>query len=119
MPIDLEHARMVSLLVKSPEKIKDSLSLVKVDLVHAILGIAGEAGELVDAVKKNAIYNLKLDRDNLIEELGDLEFYMEQLRQAIGVSREQTLKANMDKLAIRYENYQYSDQQANDRADKD
>lgn len=87
--------------------------------MHAILGIAGECGELVDAVKKNIIYNKELDVTNVIEELGDMEFYMEQLRQRLNITREETLQANLDKLNKRYSKGSYSDAQAQARADKE
>lgn len=112
------HAEMVATLVKSPDDILSSLTAEKVDLIHAALGIAGEAGEAVDAIKKYAIYNKPLDRANVVEELGDLEFYMEQVRQRTGITREETLSANMAKLSVRYEGFKYSDQRAQDRADK-
>ncbi|MDR8269105.1 nucleotide pyrophosphohydrolase, partial [Acinetobacter baumannii] len=53
-----------------------------------------------------------------IEELGDLEFYMERIRQIIGVSREETIAANMAKLGKRYSKGTYSNEQAQARADK-
>jgi hypothetical protein len=56
---------------------------------------------------------------NVIEELGDLEFYMEQLRQALLLSREETLAANIAKLSKRYEGLNYSDAAAQARADKE
>jgi NTP pyrophosphatase (non-canonical NTP hydrolase) len=118
MSVTGEHATMVATLVKSGAAILEQLDPAKVDAMHAAIGIAGEAGELLDGVKKHVIYNKPLDRENLIEELGDLEFYMEQLRQNIGVTREETLVANMKKLAVRYNGMRYSDQAAQDRADK-
>jgi len=81
-------------------------------------GVSGEAGELLDAVKKAVIYDKILDRDNVIEELGDLEFYMEGVRQLLEISREETLSRNMEKLVVRYHNYQYSDAAAQERKDK-
>lgn len=54
--------------------------------MHAAVGLAGEAGELLDAVKKTWVYGKRLDRDNAIEELGDLEFYAEALRANLGIS---------------------------------
>jgi hypothetical protein len=53
-----------------------------------------------------------------IEELGDLEFYMEGLRQGLGITREDTLKANIAKLSKRYASGKYSNQQAHEHADK-
>ena len=114
----IEHSDMVRALVKSPYDIMYSLTAEKTDLIHAVLGISGEAGELLDAVKKFAIYNKPLDRENVVEELGDLEFYMAQLRQRLSISRGETLAANMEKLSVRYQGLRYSDQAAQDRADK-
>lgn len=115
---DFTHAQMVEGLVKSPYRILESLTASQVDLVHAVLGISGEAGELLDAVKKHAIYGKELDRENVIEELGDLEFYMEQLRQRLDIRREETLEHNMAKLGERYKGHRYSDEQAISRNDK-
>lgn len=114
----IKHSDMVTALVKSGALILEQMTPQKADAMHAAIGVAGEAGELLDAVKKHVIYNKPLDRENVVEELGDLEFYMEQLRQNIGVTREETLAANIAKLEIRYNGLRYSDQAAQDRADK-
>lgn len=87
-------------------------------LIHATLGISGEAGELVDSVKKTVFYNRPLDRENFIEELGDLEFYMQALRNLLGIPRDQILQANMDKLNKRYASGGFSSKEAQERADK-
>lgn len=108
---------MVAKLVKPGEDILATLTPEKVDLWHMSTGVGGEAGELVDAIKKYVVYNKALDRANVIEELGDLEFYMERIRQNIGVTREQTLAACIDKLGVRYKDG-YSDKAAQERADK-
>ena len=114
----VSHTEMVKTLVKAPSLIKHTLNNEKIDLVHAVLGISGEAGELLDAIKKHAIYDKALDRENVVEELGDLEFYMEQLRQRLDITRDETLEANIAKLSKRYEGLRYSDKAAHDRADK-
>lgn len=102
-------------MVKSLFKRKESFDW---NLMHAAAGISGEAGEVMDAVKKLWAYGKQLDRENMIEELGDLEFYMEAMRQELGVSREEILIANMRKLSKRYHTGSYSDAQAQARADK-
>lgn len=114
----IKHNEMVTALVKSGQVIKDELTPDDAHLMHMAIGVSGEAGELLDAVKKAVIYRLHLDLENVIEELGDLEFYMEGVRQAVGVTREQCLEANIEKLKKRYEGLQYSDKAAQDRADK-
>ena len=87
------------------------------ELLHAAIGIAGEAGELLDTVRKHIFDGQPLDRENVIEELGDLCFYLEAALQVINVSRFAIEDQNQAKLTKRYENG-YSDQQAQDRADK-
>lgn len=113
-----DNRRMVDVLAKHGVFILSDLTPNKVDLWHGATGCCTEAGELLDAVKKVVCYNKPTDRENVVEELGDLEFYMEMVRKNLGITREETLTHNMNKLAERYRNYTYSDQQAIDRADK-
>lgn len=109
---------MVKDLFKSGTEIKKTITEDQLSLLHAAVGISGEAGELLDAIKKHTMYNKAVDIENVIEELGDLEFYMEALRSQLNITREQTLEANIKKLAVRYSSGKYSDQQAQERADK-
>lgn len=97
--------------------VKDMKSPV-LDKLHAAVGIAGEAGELVDAIKKHWAYEKGLDVSNVVEELGDLEFYMTAMRMCIGVSRDVVLQNNATKLEARYKKLEYSDEAAVLRADK-
>lgn len=87
------------------------------DLAHMSMGILGEAAEVMAVIQDHIEKEEPLDVDNLIEELGDIEFYLEGLRQAIGVSRQKILDANIVKLRKRYKSG-YSDQAAQNRADK-
>lgn len=114
-----EYDKMTAALSKAGSDIINELSPEKADLLHMAVGVAGEAGELLDAVKKATIYNKPLDHKNMIEELGDLEFYMSRVRQLIGVSRDQVLEHNYEKLSRRYAKGQYSNEQAQERADKE
>ena len=114
----LNHAEMVRSLVKPGEDIILGLTAGTANLLHMAVGVSGESGELLDAVKKTAIYNKPLDLHNVIEELGDLEFYMEGIRQQLGITRDQCLIANMVKLERRYKERKYSDEAAQLRADK-
>lgn len=118
--IEQQHKQMVKVLVKNPAEILQALDPVKVDLLHAMLGVANEAGEILEAVKAHVIYNKPLNVANIREELGDMEFYLEQLRTnpLVNITRFEALKANMDKLGERYKDFKYSDKAAIDRADK-
>lgn len=117
---EIQHAQMVSLLVKDGAIIKEELTPEEADLWHMATGVAGEAGELLDAIKKVVIYRKPVDLTNIVEELGDLEFYMERIRQIFKIQREVTLLSNIAKLQKRYnEKYQYSDEAAQARKDKE
>ena len=109
---------MVATLAKPGQAIVDNLTAETAHLLHMAVGVSGEAGELIDAVKKAAIYNKPLDRANVVEELGDIEFYLEGLRQGLGITREETIDGNIAKLSKRYEGLKYSDSSAQARADK-
>lgn len=119
MKIEFDHALMVRTLRKDPRQILNEITAARMNLLHAAVGISGEAGELLDAVKKACIYNKSIDTGNIIEELGDLEFYMEQLRQELGITRTECLAANMTKLAVRYEGMKFSNEAAHARKDKE
>ena len=87
-------------------------------LMHAAVGVSGEAGELLDAVKKCWAYHKPIDRVNVVEELGDLEFYMEAVRQQLDISRIECLYHNRYKLAKRFPDGFYKEAAAQLRADK-
>lgn len=117
---EIVYAEMVLALKKDRKVIVQHLveNPDKADLWHMGTGVAGEAGELLDAIKKCAVYGQIADRSNIIEELGDLEFFMEGVRQIVGVTREECLNANKVKLSKRYKDFKYSDEQAKARNDK-
>ena len=121
MEIDLDKQfdEMTLALAKNGQYIINDLTPEKADLLHMAVGVSGEAGELLDAVKKAVIYNKEMDLENIIEELGDLEFYMSKIRQIVGVTREEILQRNIDKLSVRYAKGKYSNDQAQERADKE
>lgn len=122
MTLELEFALMVKGLAKPGPDILESLTPEKAHLLHMAMGIAGEAGELLDAVKKHVIYDKPLDIENVVEEKGDIEFYMQGMRSALGITREQTIQANIAKLLTgsnaRYKLGLYTDKAAQERADK-
>lgn len=86
-------------------------------VLHAALGIAGESGELVDAIKKHVMYGKDLDIANVKEELGDMLWYMSLLLDAIGSSYEEVMQINHDKLEKRFPSG-FTEKAAVARADK-
>lgn len=114
---ELEHHNIVAALAKPAAEIISDLDPGKAHLLHMAVGVAGEAGELLDAIKKHAIYGRELDVENVIEELGDLEFYMQGIRQELRIARRVVLAENIEKLRVRY-GTRYTNARANERRDK-
>ena len=67
-------------------------------LVENTLGLVGEAGEVAEKVKKLIRDNTKVNRDDIIKELGDVAFYLTALANHFDGSLEEVLVVNMDKL---------------------
>jgi NTP pyrophosphatase (non-canonical NTP hydrolase) len=97
---------------------KADVSADQADMLHMAVGILGEAGEVMEAVLSNILDEEPLDMENIVEELGDIEFFTEGLRQNLSITREETLSQNIRKLGVRYNSGTYSDNQAQIRADK-
>jgi NTP pyrophosphatase (non-canonical NTP hydrolase) len=89
----------------------------RVDLLHAALGLAGEAGEVVEHVKKAMYYGKPLDEAKLKEEAGDLLWYIAApLCRALGCTLDELASANVAKLRKRYPE-KYTDLDAIARVD--
>lgn len=116
---DIPYDVFVRELRKSGEDVIATLTPHSADLLHMAVGVSGEAGELLDAVKRYAIYGKSIDHENVIEELGDIEFFLEGVRDLLSITREETINENKAKLAKRYESLRYSDAAAIKRADKE
>jgi NTP pyrophosphatase (non-canonical NTP hydrolase) len=87
-------------------------------LIHAALGVTGESGEFADAVKRVAIYEGVPDRANMVEELGDLLWYIAYACEVLGEPLEIIARDNIEKLKKRYPET-YSDFNAHARIDKE
>lgn len=86
-------------------------------LLQAAVGISGEAGELLDCIKKTWIYGKKLDKENILEECGDLLFYIQAILAEAGFTMQEAREHNVFKLRKRYPEG-YTDEAAQVRADK-
>lgn len=71
-------------------------------LIVFVLGLGGEAGEVIDLVKKHIGHGHALDRDKLRTELGDVLWYVSAIAGALGFTLEEVAQANIDKLKKRY-----------------
>lgn len=71
-------------------------------LVWNALGLAGEAGEVADYIKKCIFHDHPLDVEKLIKELGDVQWYLAALATKIQVTLSQVMETNIEKLKARY-----------------
>lgn len=73
-------------------------------VVHGIIGVANEAGELLGLYKKAAFNNKKVTRDQIADELGDVLWYMARVLRGIDMSFEELASRNTAKLTTRFAN---------------
>lgn len=84
-------------------------------LLHGAIGIAGESGELLDQIKRHLFYGLPLDRTNVLEECGDLLWYLNLALCSLGFSFEDAMRANIAKLERRYPGGEFTQERAEKR----
>jgi NTP pyrophosphatase (non-canonical NTP hydrolase) len=70
--------------------------------IHGVIGIATEAGELMEALHAHLFCDSPIDEENLFEELGDLEWYEAILCHEFEFDPEQIRASNIAKLRKRY-----------------
>lgn len=71
-------------------------------LVNGALGLAGEAGEVADLIKKHLHHGHPLDRTEAARELGDVLWYVAAMADAMGLRLEDVAAMNILKLRNRY-----------------
>ncbi len=71
-------------------------------LLHTGMGLATESGEFLDALKKHIFYNAPLDKTNLIEELGDVMWYILIAMKHLNIDLDDVIAKNIAKLKVRY-----------------
>ena len=68
------------------------------------LGIAGEAGEYCELIKKSEFHGKMLNKDHAKKELGDILYYVAAAATNLGIDLSSVAQANVDKLRARYPN---------------
>lgn len=89
---NISHPELVSALVKPGATIAAEMTPQEADLWHAATGAMGEAVEILEAHMDALTFSRPVDAENVLEELGDMEFYLEQLRQNLSIDRGDTLE---------------------------
>lgn len=89
------------------------------DMLYAALGLTGEAGEFAELIKKHVFQTKPLDKEHAKRELGDICWYLALACSTLGISIDDVLQANIEKLVARYPNLSFSVEHANNRAEDD
>lgn len=74
-------------------------------ILTAAIGISAEGGEFAEIVKKSIFQGKPMDEDaqyHMKRELGDIMWYITQACIALGISLEDVLSTNIQKLEARY-----------------
>lgn len=72
-------------------------------ILNAVMGLGGEAGEIVDLHKKMFFHKPKDGRrEEILHELGDVLYYFNKLRDLYGFSMKEIVEANLEKLFKRH-----------------
>ena len=73
-------------------------------LMNAVMGLCGESGEAIDLVKKHLFQGHELNPTEFVKELGDIAWYLAEACTAVGVTLEEVLQKNIEKLKQRFPN---------------
>lgn len=68
------------------------------------LGLAGESGEVADIIKKHLSGSKEIDKQHLIEELGDVLWYIAEACEIFDINMQTVAQNNISKLEKRYPN---------------
>lgn len=72
------------------------------ELANYGLGIAGEAGEVADLIKKAVFHGHDIPKDEVKKELGDVLWYLSQIASLAGLTLDEVATGNIEKLMARY-----------------
>ena len=73
-------------------------------LINGVMGLCGESGEVIDLVKKHLHQGHELNKEKIIDELGDVCWYIAEIANVLDVPFEEVLSRNIEKLKKRFPN---------------
>ena len=89
---------------------EEALSTMRSDLPYELvcsnmcMGLAGETGETIDIFKKHIYQGKELDINDVIEEIGDILWYVANLCNVNKITMRECIESNIEKLRKRYPN---------------
>lgn len=93
--MEINEYQKLALRTASSDKSEDLI-------LNGILGLCGETGEVADIIKKNLFQGHEFNVDKVINELGDVCWYIAILAKGLNVDLETVMKNNIEKLKRRY-----------------
>lgn len=66
------------------------------------MGLAGESGEVLEALKKHLYHGHELDYEDMEKELGDVLWYLTAIASELSIDLEDVAQRNVKKLQARY-----------------
>ena len=92
----------IRMALRTESLVDRPLATGEMRLLHAGMGLATEAGEFLDALKKSIFYGKPMDLVNLREELGDILWYMAIAMDELGTNFFDEQDRVIRKLRVRY-----------------
>ncbi|MDA8224267.1 MAG: nucleoside triphosphate pyrophosphohydrolase family protein [Desulfitobacterium hafniense] len=96
----------------------DNYADQKEAITNFAFGICGEAGEIVDLVKKVIFHGHPIDKEKFKYEIGDQLWYLARMAEWVGLTLEEVAEANINKLMVRYPNG-FSQEKSINRSEND
>lgn len=81
---------------------KNAALSLREEMGAAFMGLVCEAGEAGDVIKKHLYQGQPLNRERVLEELGDVRFYLEWCCHVLGTDIAELEEINIEKLEKRY-----------------
>jgi NTP pyrophosphatase (non-canonical NTP hydrolase) len=91
-------------------------------MLTAAVGMSAEAGEFTEVVKKMIFQGKPVNEENLFHlkrELGDIMWYVSQACLGLGVTLEEVIQMNFEKLSARYPEGAFSIERSENRKEGD
>lgn len=93
--LDFDTYQRLAQRTSSNTKAKDKIE-------NGLMGLNGESGECIDILKKHKFQGHDLDKNKMIDELGDVLWYCAELAEGLNISLAEVAERNINKLCKRY-----------------
>lgn len=111
---NLDPATGTQSAVELPLRLGDTETEAATNIIHAIIGVFTEAGEMLEALKEAVNLGKPIDSVNMQEETGDLFWYLAILAHECGFTFDGAQRVNIAKLRARFPD-RFSEYDANNR----